>query len=76
MEVKILLYPVLKYDRKTDAEWMENSAYTNDELEFVIPDDVLIYSLSDFMDACNDAIGGDLSDYWLSYIRVNDALND
>ena len=76
MEVKILLYPVLNYDRIPDAEWMENSAYTNDELEFVIPDDVLIYSLSDFMDAYNDAIGGDLSDYWLSYIRVDDALND
>ena len=69
--VRILLYPIsMDYDRRYDAEAKENNLYiTPDETELVIPDDVKMYTLSAFMDACNDQLI-DLENYWVSYIRV------
>jgi hypothetical protein len=67
-EVRVLLYPVDDYDRE-QAEDMENKAYTMEELKRVLPEDVISYSLADFMNECNDQ-EIELEGYWLSYIRV------
>ena len=68
--VIVLLYPVSKYDRRKDAEFIENNCYTIDELKTLIPVDVLKLTLTDFMDKCNNE-DISLDSYWLSYIRID-----
>ena len=70
IEIRILLYPIDKYDRRTEAEFVENNLYDIHQLETAIPSDVDIVTLSDFMDLCNNQML-DLEQYWVSYIRYN-----
>ena len=70
IEIRILLYPIDKYDRRTEAEFVENNVYNIHQLETAIPNDVDIVTLSDFMDLCNNQML-DLEQYWVSYIRYN-----
>lgn len=69
-EIRILLFPINEYDRRRDAELMENNVYDIHQLETAIPNDVDILTLSDFMDLCNSQML-DLEQYWISYIRYN-----
>lgn len=69
-EIRILLFPINEYDRRRDAELMENNVYNIHQLETAIPNDVDILTLSDFMDLCNNQML-DLEQYWISYIRYN-----
>ena len=69
-EIRILLFPINEYDRRRDAELMENNVYNIHQLETAIPNDVDIVTLSDFMDLCNNQML-DLEQYWISYIRYN-----
>jgi len=64
-EIRILLFPIIKYDRRSDAEFVENNVY-----DTLIPfdDDVLVYTLNDFSSLCNDQ-EFDIESYWVSYIR-------
>jgi threonyl-tRNA synthetase len=70
-KIRVLLYPVSSYDRRSDAELIENNAYTLEDLETLIPNDVSVYSLTDFMDLCNNQ-ELNLEEYWVSYIRIID----
>jgi len=70
IEIRILLFPIEKYDRRKEAEFVENNLYNIHQIETAIPNDVDIVTLSDFMDLCNDQIF-DIENYWVSYIRYN-----
>jgi hypothetical protein len=68
-EIRVLLYPVDNYDRRKDAEFIENNLYSIHLLETLVPTDVEVYTLSDFMDGCNNQ-EINLELYWVSYIRL------
>jgi hypothetical protein len=67
VRIMVLVYPVDIYDRE-DAENIENNIYSIEELESVIPDDVQMFTLTDFMDACNNE-DISLETSWIGYIR-------
>ena len=68
-EIKMLLFPIDKYDRRNDVEFIENNYYTLDELETKIAKDIVVLSLSDFQDLCNDQ-EFDIENYWVTYVRA------
>lgn len=69
MSILIVLYPIEFSDyKREDAENIENNLYTLEELEFVLPSDVESYTLTEFMDLCNNE-EIELNNYWVSYIR-------
>lgn len=70
IEIRILLIPIDEYDRRSFAENIENNLYDIHQLEKVIPKNVDIVTLSNFMDLCNNQMI-DLEQYWISYIRYN-----
>jgi hypothetical protein len=72
--IRVLLYPMDNHDRITDAEYIENNGYTLEELETVLPNDVSVLTLSEFMDLCNNEEFNPDS-YWVSYIRILDYIN-
>lgn len=72
--IRVLLYPIDNHDRRTDAEHIENNGYTIDELMSILPPDVSILTLSQFMDLCNNEEFNPDS-YWVSYIRILDYIN-
>lgn len=65
---RILLYPVNLFERRRDAEYIENSTLTVHQLE-AIDKNIMSYNLSDFMDFCNDQ-EFDIENYWVSYIQL------
>ena len=69
-ETTIVLLPVCDFDRKTDAEKIENQKFTLDQLRntLVLPS-YEIYNHSDFMDLCNDQ-ELNIENYWVSYIQL------
>jgi len=69
-QIRVLLYPVSNYDRR-DAEHIENNDITINKLETLIPNDVGVSKLTDFMDLCNNQ-ELNLEEYWVSYIRIID----
>lgn len=70
IEIRILLFPIDKYDRRSEVEFIENNVYDLHQLETAIPNDVDVVTLSDFMDLCNSQMI-DLEQYWVSYIRYD-----
>lgn len=68
IRVRILLLPIDKYDRRSHAEFFENTLFDEHQLKNEIPEDVTIMTLSEFMDLCNDE-ELNLDKYWVSYIR-------
>jgi hypothetical protein len=72
--IRVLLYPIDNHDRRTDAEHIENNGYTLEELETVLPNDVSVLTLSQFMELCNNEEFNPDS-YWVSYIRILDYIN-
>jgi hypothetical protein len=69
IEVRILLIPIDEHDRRGFAEKIESNVYFSSELSTAIPNDVNVFSLTDFMDLCNNQ-EIDLEQYWVSYIWV------
>ena len=66
--IRVLLFPVGgDYDRRGDAEFIENSSYDINQLR-ALPNDVQVYTLSEFMDICNDQ-QFDIEEYWVTYIN-------
>lgn len=70
--IRVLLYPVESHDRRGDAEFIENNGYFKHELEN-LPSDVRDYTLTDFMDMCNNE-EIELDAYWVSYVRILDDI--
>lgn len=58
------------------AETIENVVFqnTNEFIKYLknekVSDDVLYYTLSQFMDECNDQLI-DLENYWVTYVTIN-----
>jgi hypothetical protein len=73
--IRVLLFPIDNHDRRQDAEFIQNNGYRREELESVLPNDVLSFSLNDFMDACNNQ-EINLEGYWVSYINVIDEMEE
>ena len=73
MSVRIVLFPVTNSDRRADAEHVENTTFNPTTFNEYCNKmgDVLTYSLTDFMDACNNQ-EIELEGYWLSYVNVVD----
>ena len=67
VRIMVLVYPIDTYDREA-AENIENNLYCIEEIESVIASDVQMFTLTDFMDACNN---GEISleTSWIGYIR-------
>jgi len=73
MSVRVLLFPVDEYDRRTLAESIENKTYNTkagiNGLYNSLPTDSLVYELTEFMDACNNQ-EIELEGYWLTYVNI------
>jgi len=71
MRQAILLLPVDDYDRRDDAEAVENTTFESiSDLEDRFPKDFLVYpDISDFMDDCNNQ-EINLELYWLTYVNL------
>lgn len=67
-ELRILLLPVEHFDRRREAEYLENSTLTIHQLE-ALDRNIIDHTLSDFMDLCNDQ-EFDIENYWVSYIQL------
>lgn len=66
--------PVGKFDRRRDAEWIENDTMISAKVEELRSRGAAVLSISEFMDMFNDtddvvkAI--DLNHYWMTYIKT------
>lgn len=72
MKQVIILLPVDHYDRRHDAESVENTGFpTLGAVGDRFPHDGVMFftSMSDFMDACNDQ-EINLEHFWLTYVNV------
>lgn len=72
METYIVLADVDSYDRKEFAEFLENSEHESIDTfvkTFCPEQDILMYNLTDFMDACNNQ-EIDLNNYWVTYVNI------
>jgi len=72
--VKILVFPVSKYDRREDVEFIEGNTYLIDTLE-TIPNDIGDYSLSDFVTLCNDE-EFNIDGHWITWVYFDDGKNN
>jgi hypothetical protein len=72
MKQVIILLPIEDYDRRDDAESVENTTFESlgqigDRFEH---NGVMFFtSMSDFMDSCNDQ-EINLEHFWLTYVNV------
>lgn len=68
----IILLPVEDTDRRGDAEHIEGNVYSSREkLKAKLPQSAEIYSLSEFMDLCNDQ-SIVLENFWVSYVTIEE----
>jgi hypothetical protein len=68
-QILVVLLPVDNYSRDDHAEAYENGVFESREAIFKLWPGALVYTLSDFMDECNDQeLNMEL--YWLTYIRI------
>ena len=70
-ELRILVLDVDQYDRKDDAEMMENSIVTKKQIDELKNNsgNSMCYTLSDFMDAINND-DFSFAASWMTYVRV------
>lgn len=69
-KVRIVLLPVMSYDRRKVAEAYENAVFeTHDEARKVFGENAGICELTTFMEMCNDQ-ELNLEDYWITYITI------
>ena len=72
MEKRIVMLPIDKFDRRRDAERLENNVLTNDGINEWQDKGAAVLALTEFMDLCNDQ-QLDLGEYWISYIQVQES---
>jgi len=69
MEKMIVMLPIDKFDRRRDAEHLENNTLTQDQVQEWRDKGAAVLALTEFMDLCND-MEIDLGGYWISYITL------
>ena len=69
MKTAIVMMPITKFDRRKDAEHLENNHLNQDQVEDLRARGAAVLALSEFMDLCNDQ-EIDLGGYWISYIST------
>lgn len=65
----IVMMPIDKFDRRRDAEHLENNTLNQVQVEDLRERGAAVLALTEFMDLCNDQ-QIDLGEYWISYITV------
>ena len=65
----IVMMPIDKFDRRRDAEHLENNTLNEIQVEDLRERGAAVLALTEFMDLCNDQ-QIDLGEYWISYITV------
>jgi len=66
--LRVILIPVTDdFDGRKFAEEIENQEIT---LHLLKEKDCMVFSLSDFMDLCNDQEITGLDFYWISYAKI------
>ena len=65
----IVMLPIDKFDRRRDAEHLENNTLTQDQVQEWRDKGAALLALTEFMDLCNDQ-EIDLGGYWISYITT------
>jgi hypothetical protein len=70
MEKMIVMLPIDKFDRRRDAEHLENNTLTQDQVQEWRDKGAAVLALTEFMDLCNDQ-EIDLGGYWISYITLS-----
>jgi hypothetical protein len=71
MEKMIVMLPIDKFDRRRDAEHLENNTLTQDQVQEWRDKGAAVLALTEFMDLCNDQ-EIDLGGYWISYITLKE----
>jgi hypothetical protein len=69
MEKMIVMMPIDKFDRRRNAEHLENNTLNQVQVEDLRERGAAVLALTEFMDLCNDQ-QIDLGEYWISYITV------
>ena len=72
MEKRIVMLPIDKFDRRRDAEHLENNVFSNEDIKQWQDKGAAVLALTEFMDLCNDQ-QLDLGEYWISYIQVQES---
>jgi hypothetical protein len=70
MEKMIVMLPIDKFDRRRDAEHLENNTLNEIQVQEWRDKGAAVLRLTEFMDLCNDQeieLGG----YWISYITLS-----
>jgi len=70
MEKMIVMLPIDKFDRRRDAEHLENNILNEIQVQEWRDKGAAVLRLTEFMDLCNDQeieLGG----YWISYITLS-----
>jgi len=69
MEKMIVMLPIDKFDRRRDAEHLENNTLNEIQVQEWRDKGAAVLRLTEFMDLCNDQ-EIDLGGYWISYIST------
>jgi hypothetical protein len=69
MEKMIVMLPIDKFDRRRDAEHLENNTLNEIQVQEWKDKGAAVLQLTEFMDLCNDQ-EIDLGGYWISYITL------
>lgn len=69
MKTMIVMMPIAKFDRRKDAERLENDTMDMVQVNELRDRGAAVLALTEFMDLCNDQ-QIDLGGYWVSYINV------
>lgn len=69
MEKMIVMLPIDKFDRRRDAEHLENNTLNKIQVQEWRDKGAAVLQLTEFMDLCNDQ-EIDLGGYWISYITL------
>ena len=70
MEKMIVMLPVSQFDRRRDAEHLENNTMNQIQVDELRSRGAAVLALTEFMDLCNDQ-DIELGEYWISYITLD-----
>jgi len=70
MEKMIVMLPIDKFDRRRDAEHLENNTLNEIQVQEWRDKGAAVLQLTEFMDLCND-MEIELGGYWISYITLS-----
>lgn len=84
MKTYIILLAIDTFDRRKNAERIENEKFDSIKMLYellqkdiddeITDKDVLIFELTDFMDACNNE-ELELSLWWVTYVNIEDNMD-